>query len=386
MPIRYSEQRMTRLALGWASATLAPAAAADLVEPFQPRLNDRERALASEILRAFLVDIEQQLTRAARAILGAAWLEPQPEDVPAEAAQQGTEQPRLFRHPAAIPAGLVAAVRARATEHGLTERLSRRPPGDPAGIALERLLGRNDPQLSVAVIEYMLDQSKRMGHLGRPALRAHEAGADAVRATIWTTAAILRQAIIGTVVIDPTHLDGALDRAAHQTISASVLAAPVSSAPSMVLAEQIQRMGALTPDHLLEILTEGEVALFLACLALMSKVAPPGSHPTGVRRRARRASDPCPVARPRIPVDEPTDHRSRQRRPDLSSLDRGRRAGGCPLASGDQRRRCGTSAAPMATLPTTSLRSPAWAAAKATGGSRLLAPVRARRRTPRAWS
>jgi len=262
---------MVRRALAWAADAAADLAVADLIAPPRPRLSARERALAADILRAFLADIETRLLAGVRDALGSTWPESPLTPSGSEQTGGGAAQPLLLQYPASVPTALVTGVSARAVEFGIADRLRRAHRSEGTKGELERLLERPDHALAVAVVDYILDEAGRAGPFGRPVVKPALLDPDAVRETIWLVAAAIRRDMLERFTVDVESLDGALEQTASAMIARD--AGTPSPAAADNLAQHLARLNLLDQENLARLLAEGELTLFLAGVARAAGLA-----------------------------------------------------------------------------------------------------------------
>lgn len=178
--------------------------------------------------------------------------------------------PLLLGADGAIDLQLVETVRNRAFEHRLmlAMRRSQADPGNgillPGEDAIGGLLHFPDPAIPDLAMAYLVDQSRRFDPFLEPVVRAEELSADLRRKlTIWLLAG-MRHHIEQRHRIDGTRLDDAVEAVAAAAPAAEVL--PTRNSTT-VLARHLGALGAVTGPLMLQVLRQGEVALFAALLA-----------------------------------------------------------------------------------------------------------------------
>lgn len=196
------------------------------------------------------------------------------------AAKLGDEQidltaPLLLGAESMLDLELVEIVRNRAFEHRLMLAMRRSQPDLHAGglapgeDAIDGLLRFPDPAIPDLAMTYLVDQSRRYDPFLEPIVRAEDLPAALRRKLILWLLAGLRHHVQQLYRIDGTRLDDAVESVASEA-ERGAAAPPRDSAT--VLASHLNALGAITPQLMLQLLRQGEVALFAALLAELSGV------------------------------------------------------------------------------------------------------------------
>lgn len=178
-----------------------------------------------------------------------------------------------FTHPlllgveAVIDLELLETIRHRALEHRLmlAMRRTQPDPDDTAGAdPIGSLLRNEDPALREAAMAYLVQQSRRFDAFLEPVVLPEElAPALRRKLTIWLLA-VLRHHLQERYEIDQTRLDDAMEAVA--TAASRLPDGPPDDA-GLALARRLNDSGLITAQLLLQVLRQGEVALFVALLA-----------------------------------------------------------------------------------------------------------------------
>src|SRR3546814_175802 len=120
---------------------------------------------------------------------------------------------------------------------------------------------------------YLVDRSETVDSFQEPILRRRDLSPSLAKKMYFWVSAALRQHIVENFDIDVTALDNAVE-----AVTAEVLKKvaedgdPADSSAAMVLARRIAEADELTPQLLIQMLRQGEIPLFEASLAQLSKL------------------------------------------------------------------------------------------------------------------
>lgn len=238
-------------------------------------LTSLEYALMRDILRRLVESLAAPL----RAALGERLevLFPEQTDLSRKLAEEPIEltAPLLLGGDSACGLQLVEIVRDRAFEHRLTLAMRRSPAdlGDPGLLpgqdAIDALLRLPDPATPDLVMAYLVDQSRRFDRFLEPVVRPEDLPLELWRKLVVWLLACMRHHVQREFEVDQTALDNAIEAVAR-------LARPIPSAAqngaAAALARHLQASGALTGPLMLQVLRQGEVALFTAMLAELAEL------------------------------------------------------------------------------------------------------------------
>ncbi len=245
----------------------------------EDRLSDRERALMSGVLRKLVDDIE----RAIRDDLAGRLADRR--GVPRELAAEVADSADKVAHPILLASGalanadLIEAVRHRLQVHMLATSLRRRiaetasaeaaTPGEIDVIA--RLLKDADATVSRGVMEYLVAESKRVDTFQNPLIVRHDLPSEVLDTLYWRVAAALRRHLTGRYGVDRTALDDAIEAtvtAALESVREELRRLTATEA----LVEEMVRRRELSVPMLVQLLRQGEVSLFEAGFARVTRL------------------------------------------------------------------------------------------------------------------
>lgn len=181
--------------------------------------------------------------------------------------------PLLVGVETALDLELVEIIRNRAYEHRLMLGM-RRTQADTANAvagddAIDGLLHGGDPAVADLVMAYLVEQSRRFDPFLEPVVRPEELSPALRRKlTLWLLAG-LRHHLLRHYQIDATRLDDAVE-----AVAAVAAMAPPDGDAAMALVYRLAELEAITPQLMLQVLRQGEVALFVALLAEFGRLRP----------------------------------------------------------------------------------------------------------------
>ncbi|TFI56752.1 DUF2336 domain-containing protein [Sphingomonas parva] len=239
------------------------AAAADLAIVSELRLSERQRATLGTLLPKLLRAIEDELRaelatafgdEALRAALSSAHLE--------------IAGPILARARASTDLPLVAALLRRSDEH----RLHR------SGVPAEKTLlidlaGDHDAGIAAEAMGLLIAQSARFDPFQEPLLIRSDLPAELEHHLVWTVAAALRHYVVMRHQMPASETDGKIAAAAARLLAGYDEGATLE-AHCLRLAGALDRSGRLDDPLALRALTEAGLPLFLAVLAVRTRLAP----------------------------------------------------------------------------------------------------------------
>jgi len=238
-------------------------AASELFHDGGAALSDQHRAQISQLMRALIGAIEDEL----RIHLAAAFEDgSRPElvaalgsvDVPI--ALPLLERTRLLREP-----DLMAALLRRVDEHRLALMLGRDSPYNVADLA-QRLLDLGDADIAEATMALLVAESRRYDPFGDPALARTDLQPGPHRKLLWAVAAALRHYLVRHHAIPDSQAD-LLMAAAVRALLAGHDDADTLESRGDALAALLGRAGLIDDRLLVDALDEGWLALFTAAIA-----------------------------------------------------------------------------------------------------------------------
>jgi uncharacterized protein (DUF2336 family) len=243
-------------------------------------LSVQERALITDILEKLIREVSLDVRRRLAVRLAEAPGTPRELAVLLANDEIDIASPVLLKSRALEDVDLIEIVRNRSTQHLLAIAMRRDLSTAVADVLVEvgekdvirTLLENQEAQISRATMAYLVEQSRTVDEFQEPLVRRRDLPPDlARRMCLWVSAAI-RQAIIERFEIDPETLDDALEPIAREEAARHEADAPPSATDE--LAQSLMQSRQLTPALLLQTLRRGEIPLFEAMLANMSRLRP----------------------------------------------------------------------------------------------------------------
>ena len=305
-------------------------AISDLFERRDSELTAEERALMLEILRHLCQEVEVAVrTRLAERLAGSGQAT---RDLLTMLANDevAVAQEVLLRSPVLRDADLVEVVRHRTMQHRLAIA-TRKGTGETVTTALVEageedviatLLENHEARLKPAVMEYLVDESKRVDRYQAPLVRRSDLPpALAKRMVAWVSAA-LRQQLVNRYDVDQEAVDDALSG-----IVKDAFEKPESEEATAAqrVVDKLHAAGELSQGFALKSLRQGQVPLFEAAMAEADRPAASDHAADDLWTRWRRAGHCLPGDRLR-PRGVPDDLSFHPRRP-AARREVGRRGG-----------------------------------------------------------
>jgi uncharacterized protein (DUF2336 family) len=235
------------------------------------KLNDRERGLMFDILGHLVHETEMSVRRTVSACL--AELPDAPRDLIRLLANDDIEiaYPVLTNSGVLQDEDLIEVIHHRTQEHQLAitirstinEQVSEALVETGNENVIRSLLKNTDAKISRGTMEYLVEQSKRIDSFQEPILQRRELDPELVTQMFTWVSTVLRQLIVDDWDLDAATVDSLLERATAREIQASAYDARELS-KSQQLTENLEAVGKMTPETMLGVLREGEVALFIA--------------------------------------------------------------------------------------------------------------------------
>ena len=178
--------------------------------------------------------------------------------------------PLLLGADTVIDLDLVEIIRDRAFEHRLSLAM-RRSQADmvedgalPGEDAVGALLQHPDDSVPELAMNYLVEQARRFDQFLEPVVQPDELPPALRRKlTLWLLAG-LRHHLEQRYRIDSTRLDDAVEAVA---VAAQAVAPAARKDASAALARRLGQLEAITPSLMLQVVRQGEIALFVALLA-----------------------------------------------------------------------------------------------------------------------
>ena len=243
----------------------------DLFVEDQRALNDRERALMSDILCRLIADVEASVREHLATRLAAKDSAP-PELIRLLANDEiAVARPILLQSTVLGDSELIDIIKHRTAQHQLAIAMRKSVSEAVSGCLVEygtpevitALLENDNAEVSQLTLEYLVEQSRRVDSYQGPLLRREELPANLARRMHAWVGNALRQHIEQSFDIDPKDL--ATDVAAATYHAVSELKPEDDSATDR-LGAKLAKPEPVDPKLLLDMLAQGEVALFEAML------------------------------------------------------------------------------------------------------------------------
>ncbi len=267
-------------------------------------LTERERTLMFSILRQMIHDAEMSVRRAVSAQL--AERDDAPRDLIQRLANDEIEvaYPILTKSTVLHDTDLIEVIQHRTLEHQLAIAIRQSVSELISGALVQTgnenvistLLENSNAKISDVTMEYLVDEAKRVDTFQEPILRRHDLNPRlAKRMFMWVSAA-LRQYILENSGLSQTDTDDLLEKAALDEIDA-VTSPERPKRKAEDLVAELDTQGKVTPDLLVQTLSEGEVGLFMAMfrqftglreLLVMRLVFEPGGEGLAIACKAVR--------------------------------------------------------------------------------------------------
>jgi uncharacterized protein (DUF2336 family) len=142
---------------------------------------------------------------------------------------------------------------------------------------IKTLLENQDARISEATLEYLAEESQRVDSYQEPLINRQDLNPElAKRMYLWVSAA-LRQHILEHFDVNPSQLDDHLEGVA-EAISNNPQQHPepvAATQSATALANQLAKQKRITPDFLIQVLRQGEIALFEALFGEISGLPAP---------------------------------------------------------------------------------------------------------------
>jgi len=244
-------------------------------------LTDRERALMFDILRKMLHNAEMAVRRIVSEQL--ADVPDAPRDLVKMLANDEIEVAYfvLRDSPVLQEQDLIEVIRHRTLEHQLAiavresvpEKVSDELVKAGEESVITSLLKNSGAKISLATMEYLVEESKRVDAFQEPMLRREDLDPKlAQRMYLWVSAA-LRQYIVENFDVDKNALDDLLEKNAREQ------ATDAGESKTEKLAEEIDKSGLGVAKMMIRALKDGEVFLFEAMFRRLT-----GLHTTLIKR------------------------------------------------------------------------------------------------------
>jgi uncharacterized protein (DUF2336 family) len=238
-------------------------------------LTERERALMSDILRRLIQDVEASVRRALAERLA------KHPDAPYDLLTLLANDDIDVAHPILVGSDvlrdddLIEIIRHRTQAHqlaiaartALSEEVSEALVETGNRDVIVALLNNSDARLSTSVMEYLVEQSRQVDRFQEPLVRRGDLPEALAQRMYWWVSAALRHHIARNHNIDGNLIDDVIEKTALE--GHALRAGGEDSSPAERIAQQMKDAGSLSETFLLQMLRQGEVALFEAAFAAL---------------------------------------------------------------------------------------------------------------------
>ena len=257
--------------------TTLAATVADFFAAESHLLTARERALMFDILHRVIRDVEMSVRK--KIAHHVATSRDAPGDLVTLMANDTIEvaYPILIESLVLKDADLIEVMRNRTLEHQLAIAIRQDLSEEVSGALVEHgdegvirtLLKNSNARISKATMETLVEESRRVDTFREPILGRRELGPElAKRMFLWVSAA-LRKVILEKFELDSETVDDLLEKAVFEELT-STEADIRRPEKRSELAETLVESQEATPELLVSILEEGEVALFVSVFRKMT--------------------------------------------------------------------------------------------------------------------
>lgn len=239
----------------------------DLFRSPESRLNDRDHATMSRMLVALIAEVEADI----RTLLVEQGLLDEIAPLVSELSDRRVHiaWPRLARSRVMRDDRLIQLLLRRADEHHLSTVLRAAYPArfNPDSGAMDRLANHDAPDVADAAHAILLSEQRRFDRFGEPLLDRTDLPIELQHRITWWVAAALRDHMLVDHEIEPDEADRALV-AASSTLLGGYDEAQTIDSLSFALACAVRQAGELDDMLLAGLLREGQVAPWVASLAV----------------------------------------------------------------------------------------------------------------------
>ena len=233
-------------------------------------LRNGERTIMTDILRQLIHDVEMRVRQALAERMAAE--KDAPHDLISVLANDQIEVAHaiLTRSTVLQDIELIEIIQHRTLGHQLaiamresvSEAVSEALIGTGNVDVIKTLLENESADISRNVMEYLVEQSERIGDIQQPLVQRGDLSADLAKRMYWWVSAALRKHIIEHYRIDEAELDDKIQDAIHDLLGEDDPAGETAPSKSAELAQRLNQARAITPKLLVQTLRQGEVVLF----------------------------------------------------------------------------------------------------------------------------
>lgn len=262
-----------------ASRTKLASMVSDLFFDRHDLLNERERALMTEILRHLIHDVEMKVRRELAERLSTQANAPRELVVALANDEIEVAHPILTRSTVLHDPDLVEIISHRTLQHQLAIAMRQTVSEDVAdalvetgnGDVITTLIQNANAKISRTTLDYLVDQSRHIDGLQKPLLTRPDLGPELAKKMYWWVSAAVRQHILDNFDVDPTELDDSLESAVARALEEIDNFDPRKTKP-FELADRLAEAQAITPNLLIRALRQGEISLFEALFVRLTQI------------------------------------------------------------------------------------------------------------------
>lgn len=253
----------------------------DLFSERRAVLTNRERNLMSDILGKLIGEVETEIRRELAERLVSLRQVPRSLIVALANDEIEVARPILLESDVLTDPELIEIVQLRTREHQLAIAM-RHSVSEIVSDALvetgdtdviKTLLQNENAKFTLATIEYLVEQARRVDSYQEPLVRRKDLGPELAQRLYWWVSAALRKHILANYQIDQTALDDQIEEVvtgiAGRLTQDKPAPGKVPATRAQVLAQHLAKSQELKPPLLIRTLRQGEVALFEALFAQM---------------------------------------------------------------------------------------------------------------------
>ncbi|MFQ5972212.1 MAG: DUF2336 domain-containing protein [Alphaproteobacteria bacterium] len=244
-------------------------------------LTDRELALMTDILRRLIHDVEMSVRKHLAEQLARNLDAPRELIVTLANDEIDVALPILVESEVLRDEELIDIIRHRTLEHQLAIAMRRTLSEVVSDVLVEtgnesvvvRLLENQNADISDKTMAYLVDQSKRVDSYQNPLVHRHDLSPElAERMYGWVSAA-LREHILENFDLDPGRLDSSIEESAKTALQEHEKNG-VDPPAASILADKLLESDHIDGKLMVEMLRQGELALFEALLGKVLQVEP----------------------------------------------------------------------------------------------------------------
>lgn len=259
-------------------------AMSDLFAERESLLSEREHALMTDILNKLVSEFETELRQELAERLSSSKSAPRNLVLALANDEIAVARPILLKSGVLQDPELIEIIHHRTLEHQLaiamrtsvSEIVSDTLVETGNTDVIKTLLQNANAKITEATMAYLVEEARRVDSYQEPLVRRQDLDPTLVRQMYWLVSAALRAHLLESFDIDANDLDDQLERVVW-TLSTAAKAEgeePAAS-PAATLAERLDEDGAATPELLIQVLRQGEVALFESLFGRLSGLAAP---------------------------------------------------------------------------------------------------------------